>query len=83
MEAQLHSMSDYLDLNVIANTQFSDTTAAVPEESPYEMADDSADREVPRSDSRAYDSVADDVHDSTSVDMLYERAPEDNTYIVV
>ncbi len=76
METQLHSMSDYLDLNVIANTQFTDVTAAV--ENPYELADDSGDREVPQSDSRAYDSVADDVLDSESVDMLYE--PDDKTY---
>ncbi len=76
METQLHSMSDYLDLNVIANTHFNDITAAV--ENPYELADDSGDKEIPQSDSRAYDSVANDVHDSESVDMLYE--PDDKTY---
>lgn len=69
MEAQLHSMSDYLDLNVIANTCFK------PEENPYDMAD-----EEPQ---RASDEPVNNVHDSTSIDILYGGVSEDEMYIGV
>ncbi len=62
-------MSDYLDLNIIANH-----TPALEEDNPYDMANEV---EEPQSDNVVYD-----YHDSTSVDMLY-RVPEDDAYIGV
>ena len=90
MDAQLNSMSDYLDLNVIANTSFNVST-----ENLYTVADtDTGDygraaaggrgvphyaMEVPQADTWAYDDVAnDEVHDTRSVDVLYEKASEND-----
>jgi len=40
MDTALHTMSDYLDLNMIANTPFSNSSV---EENPYVIADNSGD----------------------------------------
>ena len=90
MDTQLNSMSDYLDLNVIANTSFNVST-----ENLYTVADiDTGEygraaaggrgvphyvMEVPQADTWAYDDVAnDEVHDARSVDELYKKASEDD-----
>ena len=86
MEAQLHSMSDYLDLNVIANTTFN-----VSSENLYSIADDTGNHggadngaphyamDIPQGDTGTYDDVANDkVYDSGSMDLVYKKASEDD-----
>ena len=78
METQLQSMSDYLDLNVIANTQFNQTTTAS-----LDNLYDKAQEEGESHQEESSNPPTHDFHDNTSVDMLYKREPEDDMYIDV